>query len=836
MGLVPRGPEQAEVLIVGNKVDWKSRKQGILFAGAEGALLDKLCESSGLDKSKVRLTYLDNNPNALHREVERACKNGLRLIITLGDDPLTTLLPNLPYAPSWSDEEKEKVEKKQRVMSWRGSLLPLKGFENTIEGYEGLLGEQDGVCVLPSYDLATVVKQIGWFTIMAQDFTKANNYLRRQWQYPPCRKWTVNDYDGLEQFVTRAIGEGRVAIDTEMSPYYIVALVTKNHVSTFRYVGEKCKEQLQRLMSSKVLKVAHNVGHDWTFFVSNLGIPVSLPHCDTGGHAHILNSTLSRALSPGISTRYTTYPFHKWLVDCDPKIYCGWDTVVCYDALLQTEVEIEKRGLEEVSKHDHETLWDFLQMQWKGFTIDERIRRERCEDYKARREEKTKDYERAVREILITKRSRLLKPHLFYRTTRCPCCGGGSVSRGECWRCAGYTKKPGTRRLQSENIQLGHCIQCEGRGSTERELPINPSSTEQKADILYRCLRMPARRYRGNITTRADQLAPLADDQPLVKLILDLSRIEADIETLERLCPDFDGRIHSVFDPWGTISGRANSSEGLLQKGTNVQNIPKRARDIIVADSGKLLIAPDMAQIEGRCVAVVSKDQALQTAYQEPINWPGSPRDGVIDSHTYVQQLCHRIGICISRDQSKRCAFGLFYGGAAEQMGKELTAEYFRKGEGCAVTTTDMQHILNTFFSTFIGLPRWRSNTFSELARTRKLQSPTGRVRHWLGYIINRRTRELVGKVGKEALSFFPQDMAAWVVACGLREMHVRGKGLLEPLIQVHDEIVTQIPASPGRIVDEACALAVDCMTQNIWGMDFPAEAEGPSKNWKEAK
>lgn len=93
------------------------------------------------------------------------------------------------------------------------------------------------------------------------------------------------------------------------------------------------------------------------------------------------------------------------------------------------------------------------------------------------------------------------------------------------------------------------CEACGATGKTQHWLDINPDSPPQMADLLYRGYRIRARRYKGEITTRADQLAPLGAQYPVVEKFVNISALDANRQTLERLTPDTDGRLHCVFDP-----------------------------------------------------------------------------------------------------------------------------------------------------------------------------------------------------------------------------------------------------------------------------------------------
>jgi DNA polymerase I-like protein with 3'-5' exonuclease and polymerase domains len=280
----------------------------------------------------------------------------------------------------------------------------------------------------------------------------------------------------------------------------------------------------------------------------------------------------------------------------------------------------------------------------------------------------------------------------------------------------------------------------------------------------------------------------------------------------------------------------------MLQRGTNLQNIPKKHRNVLVASPGKLLLAPDMSQVEGRCVAVASGDPALMRAYLEAVDWPGHPKHGQIDSHTVVQKLFYDHGVEISRQQAKRTTYAAFYGASPDQLAVELNAEAMRQGGG-TITKEQMRSIFQMFFALFVKVPEYHRAVVESMLQYRRVRSPTGRERTWSGYI--RETRKanakwnpafpLRHKLAKEGWSYSPQDMGAWLLAEALDRLHTQARGLVQPILHVHDELVVEIPEQ-GRLMDEAIAAVTELMPNRKWGMDFPVDIGEPAKSWKEAK
>jgi uracil-DNA glycosylase len=869
---------------------------GAPLVGPSGKMWDKCLSAAGLPREIFRIVNIvpvqapgnkfeKHDPRHLawglhlfRQELKRACANGLELIVTLGNNPLHYLLPGLPFAPRYTDDEKGKRER-SRIGVWRGSLLPWAGEIgagagwNSVADYERLLvpaqprSGAPGVQVLPTYHPAAVLRQFAWHRNAIADFKKVRKFLNGEWEWPREREWFVNDLSAVPQLLEAVKQEQVVSFDTEMWPYPILAFTTEDQVHVFEW-DERWRSAVEEILQGPALKIAHNIGHDLTFVRERFGIEPERPYYDTAGGAHVLHCAERKTLSPDISTRYTSWPYHKWLVNVDPKRYCGYDTVVPYDAYWVQLKELIGRGLLPVAQHDHKLLTHLLQMQWDGFRVDEPKRAEAVKALTGELEEATAVMTTTAVPIAREKIDRFRKPHLFRVRRKCLCCGGGSVSREHCWRCGGLKQKPKrkedytllaavlgkgvakaidfdgskqreflkTHKVSELRDMLPRCAYCGPDGKRARWLPIKPASEFQIADLLYRGLRLEPRKYKGKETVRRDQLESLRHRHPLVEQVIQCSEVAADLTTMKRLEPDEDGKAHCVFDPWGTESGRVAGSEGLIQRGTNPMNIPKKHRYVVRADDDHLLIAPDKSQIEARCIAVTSQDAGLMRAFAEPINWPGNSRHGTIDSHTRVRQMLDELGVKLSRDQCKRLTFALFYGATPKQLAIEMNAEVVRKGEGGQVTHQQMLRATDAFFRQFRGVRDYHLNIVDQILRTRKVKSITGREREWPSYVYDGRKKSVTKKIKKQGYSFPPQDMAAWVLAEGLHALtQLTSRTLCKPLIHVHDELVIQIPKRP-RLREEATAAIRECLTMKLWGMEFPCDVGKAAANWKEAK
>lgn len=865
--IVPNiGPLDAEIVLVGESPAQHEVMQGEPLVGPSGKLLNKGLVHVGIDRGRCRIINCipiraPGDKFAAHdnRDIEWGRYNfereirqlgNARVFIALGANPLEWLLGGKPPVATYGDG---KV-RDGFISAWRGSVIPVKtiGHDGPYWGPEDYLSKirltplpEQGV-ILPTFHPAAVLRQFNWHPWFLMDLQKAASVIRDEnYSYRPERRWYRNDPVALQNLANSDVN--LISVDTEMSPY-IVGIATEDEVHVFEW-SEGYRRALTKLLTSpKILKVAHNWLHDYAFIRKCLEIEVEAPIFDTIGGCMALNGALQKQLSPHLATRFTNWPYHKWLVNFDQLHYCGMDAVVCYDAYWPMMKQLGNKGLVTIAgiaepgqkppmsimDYDHKLLMPLMQMQAKGFKIDEVARLEVEQDLRQKLNDGANDLTILVDPIIEKEIKRFKKPHLFRVPRKCDCCGGGTKQRVHCIKCGGVELDEFWKELYKTKKEFNEtrpiCRVCAGSGKITKKLPFNPDSPDQVADVIYRGLHIRPRKFKGVETIKAAQLDAIRNQHPIINAVVDLSNLRADYDTVSRLRAGSDGLLHCEFDPWGTESGRVAGKEGLVENGTNPMNLPKLARRFVIPRDWYEFIYPDMAQIEARAMAVLSGDKSLRAALYDVIPDMGKP-----DYHTWLARAIHDYdsSIDISRDQSKRVSYAGFYGARPEQLAKELTAEAFRKGTGQTVTGEMATRILATLYRVCPEVPRWQNHVCDEVMRTRQLRSITGRLFNWVGYISDKKTGELDYEIRKQVWSRLPQDMGAYVLGNGLIDMYYNSNEwdkLLCPRIHVHDALLIEAPTAR---VQEAKDLAVKLLSRYIWGMDFPAEVKNaPGTNW----
>lgn len=275
--------------------------------------------------------------------------------------------------------------------------------------------------------------------------------------------------------------------------------------------------------------------------------------------------------------------------------------------------------------HDFEValLEPCLAMTTRGLRVDDAKRRAMLADIDAERGPMAAEAERVALAVLAAHPERIPaeKAHLFVDRRVCSCCRNGKAKRAACWACAGFEAKPTKKALGDKT--LATCIVCDGVGAFTAAC-FSPSSPQQVAVLLYDVLKLPKRTQGGKVTTDEEALKSLlAEAKPdaanLIRSLLRLGKLDTIASVLERIAPGEDGKIRTVYNPAGTVSGRFASAESFLVKSTNLSNLPKReaveakfdVKACFVPDPGMVFVEADLSGAEAWIAAACAGDTDL---------------------------------------------------------------------------------------------------------------------------------------------------------------------------------------------------------------------------------
>lgn len=285
------------------------------------------------------------------------------------------------------------------------------------------------------------------------------------------------------------------------------------------------------------------------------------------------------------------------------------------------------------------------------------------------------------------------------------------------------------------------------------------------------------------------------------------------------------GRIHPDLMPLGTETGRFAARNPNMQNCPRKDNDPIGIRSMIVAPEGCILLSLDFSQIELRVGAFYCRDEKMLETY----------RDGG-DIHAQTTSVIYNIPFEQAADKSaehykerrtiaKNCNFGVFFGLFPRGLQRTLK---FKAGLDASIT--DCEKIIANLKSGYPQLALWQEVAKRQAAARRYSETWLGR-RRYLPNI----TSEDWGKrsfAERCAMNTPIQGTAADILKLALGRLIVKLPQYpwLRPLLQIHDELVFELPADK---VEEATALIRSCMEAKPFPeFDVPIIAEeafGPS-------
>ncbi len=371
-----------------------------------------------------------------------------------------------------------------------------------------------------------------------------------------------------------------------------------------------------------------------------------------------------------------------------------------------------------------------------------------------------------------------------------------------------------SRRFQ-ERLEL---LEAECHALAGREFLIG--SPKQLSEVLFRDLGLPAKKKtKTGMSTDQGVLEDLARLHPLPAKVLEYRHVaklkNTYLDTLPGMIDPATGRIHTHFRQTGTATGRLSSVD------PNLQNIPirtedgRRIRGAFVASPGHLLLSADYSQIELRVLAHLADEQALIDAFVagEDIHRATAARifdvlPGMVDDD--------------QRRAAKAINFGIIYGMSAYRLAREQHMSRKRA-----------QGFIDGYFQRYPRIKAWiqenleqtraRGHTTTILGRRRKVPGLDDRSK------VRRQAAERV------ATNTPIQGSAADIIKLAmlrLQELEDRGELPARMLLQVHDELVLEVPEAEA----ERAAGMIEEAMESVVELKVPLVVEvGVGRSWAEA-
>ena len=313
--------------------------------------------------------------------------------------------------------------------------------------------------------------------------------------------------------------------------------------------------------------------------------------------------------------------------------------------------------------------------------------------------------------------------------------------------------------------------------------PFNVNSTKQMREVLFDELGLtPQKKTKTGYSTDAQTLEKMRGEHPIIEHILSYREVEKLRSTYgESLLADVqdDGRIHATFNQTVARTGRLSSDN------PNLHNIPVRSemgrefREAFVPGDGYSLLVADYNQIELRCIAHLAEDPGLVDAFESGT-----------DIHT--ETAARVFGVALDdvqpdqRAKAKMVSYGLAYGMEAYGLGQRLN-----------IPTKEAAVILDAYFVAFPNVKEYMDRVVDEARARGYTETLFGR-RRQIPELSSSNVR--IRQAGeRQAMNAGIQGLAADIFKVALVALD---RALDEQamdtrvILQVHDEIICEVPAS----------------------------------------
>ncbi|MDR7207621.1 DNA polymerase [Priestia megaterium] len=242
---------------------------------------------------------------------------------------------------------------------------------------------------------------------------------------------------------------------------------------------------------------------------------------------------------------------------------------------------------------------------------------------------------------------------------------------------------------------------------------INVNSPKQLSETLYDKLGLPDLSKKRS--TDANTLKKLARENEGCKVLLEYRDLNKLLSTYVIPLPqkvDKNGRLHGQFKQSGTVTGRFSSSE------PNLQNLPKKARKLIKAGDGKLIIGIDFSQIEPRVLASMSKDEVFKVPYAT-----GQDLYSSIGSRVFNKPLEECGDGSPERKASKVILLGVMYGMSPKALADMLKIPQY-----------EAESFITDFFNSYDGVSDFVALQSKLADRQGFVKTLFGRKRRFIGH------------------------------------------------------------------------------------------------------
>jgi DNA polymerase-1 len=348
-------------------------------------------------------------------------------------------------------------------------------------------------------------------------------------------------------------------------------------------------------------------------------------------------------------------------------------------------------------------------------------------------------------------------------------------------------------------------------------------SPQQLGDILFNKMGLSGGRKgkSGTWSTDVTELERLGrEGVPIARLILDwrqLSKLKSTYtDALQEQINATTGRVHTSYSLSGAQTGRLASTD------PNLMNIPirteigRRIRDAFIAEPGHVMMSADYSQIELRLAAHICDVPQLKAAFER-----GE------DIHNMTAQELFGEITRDTRASAKTINFAILYGISRWGLAQRLE-----------VTPEEAQGIIDRYFERFPGIRAYIGDTLTHAKETGFTTTLFGRKTHFPR--LNSSVQHERQGAERAAINAPIQGTAADIIKRAMARMgpalQAEGLGDVRMLLQVHDELVFEVPEDKVEPARTVVRRVMESATEPAFRLSVPLGVEiGTGPNWGEA-
>lgn len=345
-------------------------------------------------------------------------------------------------------------------------------------------------------------------------------------------------------------------------------------------------------------------------------------------------------------------------------------------------------------------------------------------------------------------------------------------------------------------------------------------SPQQLGDILFNKMGLSGGRKgkSGTWSTDVTELERLGrEGVPIARLILDwrqLSKLKSTYtDALQEQINATTGRVHTSYSLSGAQTGRLASTD------PNLMNIPirteigRRIRDAFIAEPGHVMMSADYSQIELRLAAHICDVPQLRAAFE---------RGEDIHNMT-AQELFGEVNRD-TRASAKTINFAILYGISRWGLAQRLE-----------VAPEEAQAIIDRYFDRFPGIRAYIGDTLTHAKETGFTTTLFGRKTHFPR--LNSSVQHERQGAERAAINAPIQGTAADIIKRAMARMgpalQTEGLGDVRMLLQVHDELVFEVPEDKVEPAKAVVRRVMESATEPAFKLSVPLGVEiGTGPNW----